>query len=338
MSVVVCAVPELPHLDPLLGGVRQWLAAEHIPHHNLPSVQALLGDPELMAQVQVAVGFGTMPMTATVFDAAPRLHAVVSCVSGTDGFDVPAATARGIVVAHAATADNQRGMAEAAVMLMLNLVHDLDASRDAMRLGLPRPYPMAAQSLWGKTIGLVGWGRISAMTAELLRPWGVRILVHSRRENPGHLPDHVTLTPLDRLMRESDVVCVLAGAQAGAPPIVTRAHLGLLKPSAFFLSLARGSTVDEAALTELLSQKRIAGAALDVFQTEPLAASSALRALDHVILTPHRVGHTFESDQSLIAATTANVQAVWRGQAPPLLCNPGALALWPKRQPRADTA
>ena len=59
-----------------------------------------------------------------------------------------------------------------------------------------------------------GWGRISAMTAELLRPWGVRILVHSRRENPGHLPDHVTLTPLDRLMRESDVVCVLAGAQA----------------------------------------------------------------------------------------------------------------------------
>ena len=125
MSVVVCAVPELPHLDPLLDGVRQWLAAEHIPHHNLPSVQALLGDPALMAQVQVAVGFGTMPMTAQVFDAAPRLHAVVSCVSGTDGFDVPAATARGILVANAATPDNQRGMAEAAVMLMLNLVHDL---------------------------------------------------------------------------------------------------------------------------------------------------------------------------------------------------------------------
>ena len=338
MSVVVCAVPELPHLDPLLDGVRQWLAAEHIPHHNLPSVQALLGDPALMAQVQVAVGFGTMPMTAQVFDAAPRLHAVVSCVSGTDGFDVPAATARGILVANAATPDNQRGMAEAAVMQMLNLVHDLDGSREAMRLGLPRPYPMAAQSLWGKTIGLVGWGRISAMTAELLRPWGVRILVHSRRENPGHVPDHVTITPLDRLMRESDVVCVLAGAQAGAPPIVTRAHLGLLKPSAFFISLARGSTVDEAALTELLSQKRIAGAALDVFQTEPLATSSALRTFDHVILTPHRVGHTFESDQSLIAATTANVQAVWRGQAPPLLCNPAALALWPQRQPRAHTA
>ena len=165
MSVVVCAVPELPHLDPLLDGVRQWLAAEHIPHHNLPDVRALLDNPSLMAQVQVAVGFGTMPMTAAVFDAAPQLHAVVSCVSGTDGFDVPAATARGIVVANAATPDNQRGMAEAAVMLMLNLVHDLDGSREAMRLGLPRPYPMAAQSLWGKTIGLVGWGRISAMTA-----------------------------------------------------------------------------------------------------------------------------------------------------------------------------
>ena len=111
MSVAVCAVPAMPHLDPLLDGVRQWLAAEHIPHHNLPDVQALLNSPDLMAQVQVAVGFGTMPMTACVFDAAPHLHAVVSCVSGTDGFDVPAATARGILVANAATPDNQRGMA-----------------------------------------------------------------------------------------------------------------------------------------------------------------------------------------------------------------------------------
>ena len=332
MSVVVCAVPELPHLDPLLDGVRQWLAAEHIPHHNLPSVQALLGDPALMAQVQVAVGFGTMPMTAAVFDAAPRLHAVVSCVSGTDGFDVSAATARGILVANAATPDNQRGMAEAAVMLMLNLVHDLDGSREAMRLGLPRPYPMPAQSLWGKTVGLVGWGRISAMTAELLRPWGVRLLVHSRREHPGAMPEHVTLTPLDTLMRDSDVVCVLAGAQAGAPPIVTRQHLAEMKPTAFFISLARGSTVDEEALTEVLAHKRIAGAALDVFHTEPLPDHSALRGLDNVILTPHRVGHTWESDQSLIVATTANVQALWRGQAPPLLCNPSALALWLQRR------
>jgi D-3-phosphoglycerate dehydrogenase len=291
-----------------------------------------LDNPGLMAQVQVAVGFGTMPMSAAVFDAAPRLHAVVSCVSGTDGFDVPAATQRGILVANAATPDNQRGMAEAAVMLMLNLVHDLDSSRQAMRLGLPRPYPMPAQSLWGKTVGLVGWGRISAMTAELLRPWGVRLLVHSRREHPGDMPDHVALTPLDALMRDSDVVCVLAGAQAGAPPIVTRPHLASMKPSAFFISLARGSTVDEAALTEVLAQKRIAGAALDVFHTEPLPDHSALRGLDNVILTPHRVGHTWESDQSLILATTANVQALWRGQVPPLLCNPAALALWPQRR------
>jgi len=80
MSVAVCAVPALPHLDPLLDGVRQWLAAENIPHHNLPDVRALLDNPSLMAQVQVAVGFGTMPMTASVFDAAPHLHAVVSCV------------------------------------------------------------------------------------------------------------------------------------------------------------------------------------------------------------------------------------------------------------------
>jgi D-3-phosphoglycerate dehydrogenase len=68
-----------------------------------------------------------------------------------------------------------------------------------------------------------------------------------------------------------------------------------------------------------------------VFHTEPLAAGSALRGLDNVILTPHRVGHTFESDRSLIAATTANVQALWHGQTPPLLCNPTALPAWLQR-------
>lgn len=332
MSVAVCALPEMPHLDPLLGGVRQWLAAQSIPHHNLPHVQALLGDPSLMAQVQVAVGFGNMPMSAQVFDAAPQLHAVVSCVSGTDGFDVNAATERGILVANAATPDNHRGMAEAAVMLMLNLVHDLDASRHAMRANLPRPYPLKAQSLWGKTVGLVGWGRISALVAQLLQPWGVRILVYSRRDQPGELPDHVELTGLDTLMRDSDVVCVLAGAIAGAPPVVTRGHLELLQPSAFFISLSRGSTVDEAALADLLAQQRLAGAALDVFQKEPLPADSALRSLESVILTPHRVGHTFEADTSLIGATIANVQALWKGLAPPLLCNPQALPSWQLRR------
>ena len=94
----------------------------------------------------------------------------------------------------------------------------------------------------------------------------------------------------------------------------------------------RDLCVDEAALTEVLAQKCIAGAALDVIHTEPLADHSAVRSLDNVILTPHRVGHTWESDQSLIVATTANVQALWRGQAPPLLCNPDALALWPQRR------
>jgi D-3-phosphoglycerate dehydrogenase len=256
----------------------------------------------------------------------------VSCVSGTDGFDVNAATERGILVANAATPDNHRGMAEAAVMLMLNLVHDLDASRHAMRANLPRPYPLKAQSLWGKTVGLVGWGRISALVAQLLQPWGVRILVYSRRDQPGELPDHVELTGLDTLMRDSDVVCVLAGAIAGAPPVVTRGHLELLQPSAFFISLSRGSTVDEAALADLLAQQRLAGAALDVFQKEPLPADSALRSLESVILTPHRVGHTFEADTSLIGATIANVQALWKGLAPPLLCNPQALPSWQLRR------
>jgi phosphoglycerate dehydrogenase-like enzyme len=269
-----------------------------------------------------------MPINADFMQAAPKLRGVVSCVSGTEGIDLEAATQRSVLVAHACTSENFRGMAESAVLLMLHLVHDLDGTREAMRRNMPRPHPLRAQSLVGKTVGLVGWGRISAMTAALLQGWGVELLVYSRRGTPVDLPPHARSVQLDELMAGSDVVCVLAGAEAGAPPIVGRAQLSCMKPSAYFMNLSRGSTVDELAVAEALQTGRMAGAALDVFAVEPLRKDSPLWQCPNLILTPHRVGHTREADESLIRAAIANVQALLQGKLPTMIRNPQVVQAW----------
>lgn len=331
VDVAVCASSTWPHLNPVFTGLCDWLAAHGYRYRHLASHLDLLGDAALLQDVQVVVGYGSMPLNAHFMQAAPKLRGVVSCVSGTEGIDLETATQRGVLVAHACTSENFRGMAESAVLLMLHLVHDLDGTRESMRRDLPRAHPLRAQSLVGKTVGLVGWGRIAAMTAELLQGWGVQVLVYSRRGTPVDLPPHARSVPLDELMAGSDVVCVLAGAEAGAPPIVGRAQLSRMKSSAYFMNLSRGSTVDELAVAEALQAGRIAGAALDVFAIEPLPKDSPLWHCPNLILTPHRVGHTREADESLIPAAIANVHALLQGRLPGMIRNPQVVQAWLQR-------
>jgi D-3-phosphoglycerate dehydrogenase len=125
---------------------------------------------------------------------------------------------------------------------------------------------------------------------------------------------------------------VLAGAEAGAPPIVSAEAISAMRPDAFLINLSRGSTLDEIALADALRERRIAGAALDVFAVEPLPADSPLRALPNLILTPHHVGHTREGDDSLWPALRDNVLALLDGRVPPYLRNPAALPAWPQRR------
>ena len=191
--------------------------------------------------------------------------------------------------------------------------------------------PSTARLLHSQTIGLVGWGRIAANLAALLQPWGVRLLVYSRRGTPPDLPAHASAVSLVELMATSDQVCVLAGAQANAKPIVGALELARMKPSAFLINLSRGSTVDETALAITLREQRIAGAALDVIAVEPLPADSPLRTCPNVILTGHHVGHTLEADQSLAPTIIANVLALLDGVVPSMVRNPEVIDTWRKR-------
>jgi phosphoglycerate dehydrogenase-like enzyme len=329
-DVAVCSSRHA-HLEPVFDALCAALPTHGYRALRLSSPQALVADESALRQAKVIAGFGDMPIDASVLARATNLRGLVSCVSGTDGIDVEAATRAGVLVAHAPTFENAHSMAEAAMLLLLHLSYDLDGTRENLRAGRGRPHISIARMVKGQTIGLVGWGRIAHNLAALLAPWGAWLLVYSRRGVPPDLPAHAQAVTLDQLMRDADKVCVLAGARANTAPIVDRAHLALMKPSAHLINLSRGSTVDEAALTEALAARRIAGAALDVFAIEPLAADSPLRTLPNVILTPHHVGHTQEADDSLIPAIIGNVLALLRGELPAMIRNPEATNAWTTR-------
>jgi D-3-phosphoglycerate dehydrogenase len=197
-----------------------------------------------------------------------------------------------------------------------------------LRKSLPRPDPLRASQLRGKTVGCVGLGKIGRETARLLAPFGAQLQYNARRDADLTGLPPMPRVDLDALLRTSDVVVVLAALNAETRGLIGAAKLRLMKKTAILVNVSRGTIVDEAALTEALKDKAIAGAALDVFAVEPLPAESPLRLLPNVILTPHMVGHTFEAHHSLEVATRENLDRVLAGRPPRYVVNPGVLPAW----------
>jgi D-3-phosphoglycerate dehydrogenase len=265
--------------------------------------------------------------------AAPRLRAVVNPTIGVETVDLAAASELGILVGNGATPENYLGMAEAAVMFMLNLFYNLRTSEQHLRENRPRPAPdqVHARTLRGKTIGILGLGNIGRAVARLLQPFDVKVLAYSPHADRSSVPPQVELAELDAVMARSDLVCICVAVTPQNRQLVNERTLGLMKRSAYLVNVARGEAVDEPALVRVLQERRIAGAALDTFAREPLPMDSPLRGMDNVILTPHAVGYTRENVASLRAAAVENVRRVLAGQ-PPLYCkNPAAQARWAAR-------
>jgi D-3-phosphoglycerate dehydrogenase len=174
--------------------------------------------------------------------------------------------------------------------------------------------------------------------AERLQGWQMRILAYDPYIPPESVPAHVQLVDYDTLLRESDLVSVLVAVTPESRGIISERALSLMKPTAFLINTARGDAVDEAALIRALQQKRIAGAALDNFQVEPLPADSPLWQLDNVILTPHMIGHTKDVFASFGKAGEDNILAILRGEAPPICKNPEVMPAFQARLQRLAQA
>ncbi|MGE0802703.1 MAG: NAD(P)-dependent oxidoreductase [Lautropia sp.] len=298
---------------------------------RLASPASLASDPAPLWDAQLVVTGSAYQLDAATLRRATRLLAVAYGAIGTDGIDLQAATEAGIAVAHAPTHPNYTSMAEATVLLMLALLYDLERARDLMHRGGPRPATITARMLEGRTVGLVGIGRIARAVASRLAPWGVRLLACRLRPELEIGMPGIELVSLDALLADSDVVSLHAAYRAGAAPLLGAREFGRMRPGSLLVNTARGGLVDEAALCAALQSGHLAGAALDTFAAEPLPSDSPLREAPRVLLTPHCIGHTQELMASLQQALQANVAALLAGSPPPYLRNPEVLPRWRAR-------
>lgn len=273
-----------------------------------------------------------------VLDASPRLRGVVFPTIGTESIDLAAATELGIVVANGPTPENFLSMAESTVMLMTVLLYGLHRTERLLRENLPRPTAMHARMLLGKTVGLIGMGRIARAVVERLAGWQVRIVTYDPHLPQDSAPSGVDMVGLDTLLRESDIVSVHTTLADETRHLVGAAELAAMKPTAYLINTARGGVIDESALYEALKARRIAGAALDAFQKEPLPADHPFRELDNVILTPHMVGHTREIFDAIPPTAIENITRILRGESPLYVRNPDVLPAWRQRLARLGRA
>jgi D-3-phosphoglycerate dehydrogenase len=328
-------------LEPLFAGIVADLERNGVDIQRGPPSKA--GDkpgallPSFMdrlLQADVAMFSSRSLCTGEMLSAcAPRLRAVVNPTIGVETVDLAAASELGILVGNGSTPENYIGMAEAAVMFMLNLFYGLRTTEQHLRENRPRPAPdqVHARTLRGKTIGILGLGNIGRSVARLLQPFDVKVLAYSPRADASTVPAGVEMASLDDVMARSDLVCICIAVTPQNRQLVNDRTLGLMKRSAYLVNVARGDAVDEPALVRALLERRIAGAALDTFAAEPLPFNSPLRNLDNVILTPHAVGYTKENVDSLRSAAVENVRRVLAG-LPPLYCkNPAAQEKWAAR-------
>jgi phosphoglycerate dehydrogenase-like enzyme/uncharacterized membrane protein YadS len=230
-------------------------------------------------------------VTRELIGAAGRLEIVARAGVGLDNIDVPAATEAGVVVAYAPE-QNAISVAELSMGMLLALARRLTAADRSTRAGGWERQAFTGVELYGKTVGIVGFGRIGFLLAMRARAFGMRVLAH----DPYVSPDAVTvsesgaeLVGLDLLLARADVVSCHLPSTPETRGFFDARRFALMKPSAYFLNLARGEVVDEAALADALRAGRVAGAGLDVRAVEP-PAPSPLDALDNVVLTPPRRG------------------------------------------------
>ncbi|HET7790936.1 MAG TPA: phosphoglycerate dehydrogenase [Gemmatimonadales bacterium] len=234
-------------------------------------------------------------VTAELLARAPGLKVIARAGIGVDTIDVPAATRRGIAVMNAPGA-NTVSAAEHAMGLLLSLVRRIPDAAAAMRRGEWDRKRFEGTELRGKTMGVVGLGRIGGHVAGLARAFGMTVVAHDPYLAPERAAEmQVKLLPLNDLLRVADVVTMHVALTEQTRHLINAERLGFMKPTAVLINTARGELVDEEALAAAVAAKRIAGAAVDVFSVEPLPAESPLRKLDRVILTPHLAASTAEA-------------------------------------------
>lgn len=259
-----------------------------------------------------------------IADGAPKLRGMVRHGVGLDFIPVEAATRRGIAVANL-PGSNTQAVVEYVLSAILHLrrpVYRLDG--DMRRDGWLKARPLAdtLSEVGGSTLGILGVGAIGSMLATRARlGLGMRVIGTSRRK--GNLPEGVEEVDVDQLFAEADVVALTCALTDETRGIANRARIGSMKPGAILINVSRGAVVDSPALVEALQSGRIAGAALDVFDNQPLPADDPLFDVPNLLLTPHSAALTATSGRAMSVGAAEEMVRILRGERPKNLVNSG---------------
>ena len=247
-----------------------------------------------------------------VLAAAPRLRAVGRLGVGLDNIDVAACEAAGVAV-YPATGANSLAVAEYVVATAMVLLRGAYLSSGEVAAGQwPRARMSQGREAAGKTLGLVGFGGIGRLTAKLAQGLGMRVLAHDPMlppDAPAWSEAGVGWRELDPLFGEADVLSLHVPLTESTRGLVDAARLAQMKPDAILVNTARGGVVDETALAAALRSGKLGGAALDVFDDEPLRAGSPLAGAPNLILTPHIGGVTRESNERVSSLIAERIRA-----------------------------
>jgi len=308
-------VRKLPYWNSLRGRVD-------VDFHN----DAVKSDSELLSrlapyQIVIPIRERTR-FPAAVLDHLPKLELLALTGRNSGHVDVAAATRRGVLVVE--TGGSGASAIEHTIGMIMAVVRHLPQEDRTMRTG--RWQTTMGIDLAGKTLGVVGLGRIGGKIAAFGTFLGMKVLawgptLTAERAAAGG----ATFVPLEKLMADSDVVSLHTRLSDLTRGLITARHLELMKPTAYLVNTARGPIVDEAALIKVLRERRIAGAALDVFDEEPLPAHHPLLTLDNVVLTPHLGYVTRDAYDIFFKQTVENIMAWLDGKTPSRALNPDAV-------------
>ena len=266
-----------------------------------------------------------------VMEAAPRLRLVIVPFIGTDKIDIPAATRLGVLVANSPTRENFVAVAEATIGLILMLLKRVKHNEAKLRRGEWAQRQDRGEFLFGKTVGLVGLGRVGSHVARRLVNWDVRLLASDPYVTMAQAEAlDVTLVDLDTVLAESDVVSLHASLTDETRGLIGEKELRRMKPTAVLVNTARGEMADEEALARAIGEGWIAGAAVDAFVKEPLPPGHPLRDVDpeRLILTPHNVSHSEAGRRANFRLAFEQILAATRAEAPVHCVNPEAIPHW----------
>lgn len=261
-------------------------------------------------------------VTAATLDGSQRSALIARFGVGYDGVDVEACNRNGVLLTITPDAV-RRPVATSAIALLLALTHRIPVKDQLTRTGRwSDKLDYMGVGLTGRTLGLVGFGNIGQEIHHLARPLGMRHVASDPYADPAHVRElGAELVELDTLCQQADFLIICCLLTDETRHMFDAERLALLKPTAFLINVARGPVVDQTALTDVLARKAIAGAALDVFETEPIDPDDPLLKLDNAILTPHAVCWTDELFRNIGRSACAAVVDVSTGSIPAHVVN-----------------